>query len=218
MTVVAIDGPAGSGKSSVAKAVARRLGFAFLDTGAAYRSLTWAVLEAGGDPYDEATVVAALADFDYRVTETDAGQRFAVGDTDVTEAIRTERVSAGVSGIARVAAVREAVNDRFRVILRAAEPGIVAEGRDITTVVAPDADVRILLTADEAVRIRRRLGDVGGDAVAVGSSLAARDRQDGQVIDFMSPAPGVTLVDSTHLDFDETVEAVVEIVRSKEQA
>lgn len=218
MTVVAIDGPAGSGKSSVAKAVARRLGFDFLDTGAAYRSLAWLVLERGGDTASEGDVLRALDDFGYEVRGAGAEQRFFVAGADVTEAIRDERISGAVSGVARVQQVRSTVNERFRGIIEAATPGIVAEGRDITTVVAPDADVRILLTADEAVRIRRRLGDVGGDIAEIGARLAARDRNDNAVVDFMTPAPGVTLVDSTHLDFDETVQAIVEIVRQKEHS
>ena len=211
-TVVAIDGPAGSGKSSVARAVARSLGFRFLDTGAAYRAIAWLILERGGSTDDEPTVVAALDGLDVDVTVDAAGQRVTIAGHDVTEAIRTERISAAVSGVARVQVVRSAVNERFRAIIRDAEPGIVAEGRDITTVVAPDADVRVLLTADEAVRIRRRFGDVGGDHQQVGARLTARDAADSTVSDFLTAADGVTVVDSTHLTFDETVEAIVRLV------
>jgi CMP/dCMP kinase len=211
-TVVAIDGPAGSGKSSVARAVARALGFRFLDTGAAYRAIAWLILERGGSTDDEPTVVAALDGLDVDVTVDAAGQRVTIAGHDVTDAIRSERISAAVSGVARVQAVRSAVNERFRAIIRDAEPGIVAEGRDITTVVAPDADVRVLLTADEAVRIRRRFGDVGGDHRQVGARLTARDAADSTVVDFLTAADGVTVVDSTHLTFDETVEAIVRLV------
>lgn len=212
-TVVAIDGPAGSGKSSVARAVARELGFRFLDTGAAYRALAWLVGERGGSTDDEATVVAALDALATLELSVDAsGERVSIAGHDVTRAIRTEAVSGAVSGVARVAAVREAVNVRFRELIQGAEPGIVAEGRDITTVVAPDADVRVLLTASEEVRIRRRFGDVGGDEVAVGARLSARDAADSKVVDFLSAAAGVTVVDSTDLTFDETVEAIVRLV------
>jgi CMP/dCMP kinase len=211
-TVVAIDGPAGSGKSSVARAVASALGFRFLDTGAAYRAIAWLILERGGSTDDEPTVVAALDGLDVDVTVDAAGQRVTIAGHDVTDAIRSERISAAVSGVARVQAVRSAVNERFRAIIRDAEPGIVAEGRDITTVVAPDADVRVLLTADEAVRIRRRFGDVGGDHRQVGARLTARDAADSTVVDFLTAADGVTVVDSTHLTFDETVEAIVRLV------
>ncbi|MFP5251665.1 MAG: (d)CMP kinase [Actinomycetes bacterium] len=215
-TVVAIDGPAGSGKSSVARAVARELGFRFLDTGAAYRALAWLVLERGGDTDDEPTVLAALERLGtLELTVEPAGQRVAIDGHDVTEAIRSERISAAVSGVARTLPARSAVNERFRAIIADAEPGIVAEGRDITTVVAPDADVRVRLTADEAVRIRRRFGDVGGDEFQVGARLAARDASDSKVIDFLTAADGVTVVDSTDLTFDETVDAIVRLVRDR---
>jgi len=210
--VVAIDGPAGSGKSSVARAVARELGYQFLDTGAAYRALAWLILEQGGDTDDEPTVVGSLGELDsLELTVDAAGQRVAIAGHDVTEAIRTERISGAVSGVARTLPAREAVNERFRAIIAEAQPGIVAEGRDITTVVAPDADVRVLLTADEAVRIRRRFGDVGGDEHQVGARLAARDASDSRVVDFLNAAEGVTVVDSTDLTFDETVDAIVRL-------
>ncbi len=210
--VIAIDGPAGSGKSSVARAVARELGYQFLDTGAAYRALAWLILERGGDTDDEATVIGSLDALDsLELTVDAAGQRVAIAGHDVTEAIRSERVSAAVSGVARTIPAREAVNVRFRAIIAQATPGIVAEGRDITTVVAPDADVRVLLTADEAVRIRRRFGDVGGDERQVGARLAARDASDSRVVDFLNAADGVTVVDSTDLTFDETVDAIVRL-------
>ena len=212
-TVVAVDGPAGSGKSSVARAVARRLGFQFLDTGAAYRALAWLVLEQGGDTDHEPTVVEALGALGtLDLTLDPTGQRVAIAGHDVTAEIRSERISAAVSGVARTLPARGAVNERFRAIIDRAEPGIVAEGRDITTVVAPDADVRVLLTADQTVRIRRRFGDVGGDEFQVGARLAARDASDSKVIDFLTAADGVTVIDSTHLTFDETVEAIVRLV------
>jgi cytidylate kinase len=215
-TVVAIDGPAGSGKSSVARAVARELGFQFLDTGAAYRALAWLILERGGDTDEPATVIGALDALEtLELTVDAAGERVAIAGRDVTDAIRSERISAAVSGVARTLPAREAVNVRFRAIIADARPGIVAEGRDITTVVAPDADVRVLLTADEAVRIRRRFGDVGGDERQVGARLAARDASDAEVVDFLSAAEGVTVVDSTDLTFDETVEAIVRLVNEE---
>jgi cytidylate kinase len=219
--VVAVDGPAGSGKSSVSKAASRALGFAFLDTGAAYRALTWLALERGIDTSDAAAVVALLDDFSYDTEVTDDGtvvrvshgSHDGVDTTDVTTAIREPRVSAAVSDIARVPEVRAALTDTFRRLIRASRaPGIVVEGRDITTVVAPDAEVRILLTADEAVRIARRSAELAPGAAATAVQLRDRDRRDGQVVDFMSAAPGVTTVDSTELSFDETVAAVVNLV------
>lgn len=217
--VVAVDGPAGSGKSSVSKAASRVLGYAFLDTGAAYRALTWLALERGVDTGDADAIVALLDDFAYATDVGDAGMRVTVGDTDVTAAIREPRVSALVSDVARVPEVRVALNDAFRrMIAASAAPGIVVEGRDITTVVAPDAPVRILLTADEEVRIARRSAELAPSAAATAEQLRDRDRRDARVVDFLVAAPGVTTIDSTELSFDETVAAVVDLVRSQEKA
>jgi cytidylate kinase len=214
--IVAVDGPAGSGKSSVSKAVAARLGFAFLDTGAAYRALAWFVVARGMDPADASAVVDALPDFDYRIGTDPQGYRVLVGERDVTDAIREPDVSAVVSSIARVPQVRSWLNDMFRKIMATTDrPGIVAEGRDITTVVAPDAEVRILLTASEQARIARRsaeLTDYSTDTV--GEQLLRRDEADSRVVDFMNAADGVTTVDSTDLDFDETVEAVIAVIHN----
>lgn len=212
--VVAVDGPAGSGKSSVSKAASRRLGYDYLDTGAAYRALTWAALENGVEPSDAEAIVALLDDFPYRTELGDAGTIVRVGELDVSEAIREPRISAVVSDVARIPEVRVALNDAFRRIIAGTDaPGIVVEGRDITTVVAPDAPVRILLTADEAVRIARRSAELAPDAASTADQLRERDRRDAQVVDFMTAAPGVTTIDSTDLDFDQTVDAVVGLVR-----
>lgn len=214
--VVAIDGPAGSGKSSVSRAAARALGFAFLDTGAAYRALAWAVLERGSDADDADAVRALVPEFGYRIVATPGGDRIAVGDADVTEAIREPRVSAVVSAVARVPEVRVALNDVFRGVIRDSEaPGIVVEGRDITTVVAPDATVRILLTADEATRVARRAAELAPGDAASAAALRERDAADARVVDFLTAAPGVHTLDSTRLDFEQTVAAVVDLVRSR---
>jgi CMP/dCMP kinase len=212
--IVAVDGPAGSGKSSVSRAAAAALGFAFLDTGAGYRALAWRVLRQGADPEDPAAVEAALQGFDLDIAG-DPGERWVrVGGTDVTDAIRTPAVTAAVSGVARVPAVRTWLNDGFRARLAAAEPGVVAEGRDITTVVAPDADVRVLLTAAPEVRAARRARELPDeDHREVARSIAERDARDSRVVDFLEAADGVTTLDSTDLDFDGTVAALVALVR-----
>lgn len=213
--VVAVDGPAGSGKSSVSKAAARRLGWAYLDTGAAYRALSWYAVQRGLDPADAAAVIDALPDFDYRIGTDPATYHVYVGDRDVTEAIREPAVTAVVSAIARVPEVREFLTGLFRDIIRRTEKrGIVVEGRDITTVVAPDAQVRILLTADEAVRMARRSAELSEHSAAhVGEQLRRRDAADSRVVDFMNAADGVTTVDSTDLDFEQTVDAVIAVVQ-----
>ena len=213
MIVVAIDGPAGSGKSSVSKAASRALGYDYLDTGAAYRALTWIALESGVDTADADEIVELLQDFPYRTELGDDGTIVRIGDIDVSDEIREPRISAVVSDVARIPQVRTALNDAFRRIIAGTQtPGIVVEGRDITTVVAPDAPVRILLTADEAVRIARRSAELAPDAASTADQLRERDRRDAQVVDFMTAAPGVTTIDSTDLDFDQTVDAVVRLV------
>jgi cytidylate kinase len=214
--IVAIDGPAGSGKSSVSKQVARRLGFGYLDTGAAYRALAWHALDHGADTSDSTSVLDVAGDFDYAISLDPDEYWVRVGKTDVTEAIREPRVTDAVSGVARVPAVRQTVNALFRsLVADSGRPGVVVEGRDITTAVAPDAPVRILLTADPAVRAARRSAELTGhDASAVADALHRRDAQDSTVVDFLTAAPGVRVVDSSDLDFEQTVDAVLDVVRT----
>ncbi|GAA5152396.1 hypothetical protein GCM10025768_20350 [Microbacterium pseudoresistens] len=212
--VIAIDGPAGSGKSSISKAVARRLGYGYLDTGAAYRALAWHVLERGADTADESAVLAAADDFPLRQGLDADDRRVFVGDAEVTDAIRDPRVSAAVSGVARVLDVRARVNDAFRrMVAEAAFPAVVVEGRDITTVVAPDAPVRILLTASPEVRAARRAGELSEqDVAAVADAIRRRDGADSAVVDFLTAAEGVEVVDSSDLDFDQTIDAVLAVI------
>jgi cytidylate kinase len=216
-TVVAVDGPAGSGKSSVSRAAARALGFDYQDTGAAYRALSWFALESGVDTQDPATVTSLIEGFDYDIAIDPEETRVSVRGTDVTEAIREPRVSAVVSHVARVPEVRHYMVELFRSLMASSDkPGIVVEGRDITTVVAPDAQVRILLTASPEARMSRRSAETSTQsAAAVGESLASRDRADSQVVDFMNAADGVTTIDSTDIDFDQTVQAVVDLVHAR---
>jgi cytidylate kinase len=214
---VAIDGPAGSGKSSVSRAVARRLGFAYLDTGAAYRALAWHVIDQEVDPQNSTAVANLLPTFDYLIgTEPDA-YFVRVGDSDVTDAIREPEISAAVSAVARVPEVRAHLTELFRTIARSVpRPGVVVEGRDITTVVAPEAEVRILLTATEEARMARRSAEISTQSAhTVAEQLRSRDRADSQVVEFMSAADGVTTVDSTHLDFDQTIDAVIEVINTR---
>jgi cytidylate kinase len=218
--VVAVDGPAGSGKSSVSRAAASRLGFEFLDTGAAYRALAWRALERGVDVSDATAIIALIDDLGYRTLPSPSGMTVKVGDTDVTDAIREPRVTAVVSDVARIPGVRVKLNDLFRATIAAArqatgrEAGIVVEGRDITTVVVPDAEVRILLTADEDVRIARRARELSACEASTAAQLRERDQKDAATVDFMTAAPGVTTLDSTDLDFDQTVAAVLDLVEA----
>ena len=191
--VVAIDGPSGSGKSSVSKQVARTLGYGFLDTGAMYRALAWWCLSEDVDLTDAAAVTAA---------------------------IRETRISTNVSAVAGVIPVRELMRTLQRRLISAAgsaDGGVVAEGRDITTVVAPDAPVRILLTASEEARLARRSTELHGDAdeasvEATRSQIVDRDRADSAVSEFSVAADGVTTIDTSNLDFEGSVRAVLQVV------
>jgi cytidylate kinase len=217
---VAIDGPAGSGKSSVSRAAARALGYDYQDTGAAYRALAWLALERGIDTEDADAVIRLLPEFDYQLGIDPDNYYVRVGDTDVVQAIREPRVTAVVSHVARVPEVRAYLVQLFRdTIASGVRPGIITEGRDITTVVAPDAPVRILLTASEEARMARRAAEIVGQSASdVGREMASRDSQDSRVIDFMNAANGVTTIDSTNLDFDATIQAVVNLIRSTASA
>ncbi len=214
--VVAVDGPAGSGKSSVSRAAARALGFDYQDTGAAYRALAWFCLDNRIDTSEALEVSGALGGFGYEIGIDPDSYFVRVDGKDVTEAIREPRVSGVVSAVARVPEVRQFMVELFRTIIAGSpKPGIVVEGRDITTVVAPDAAVRILLTASEQVRMSRRSAElVGESAEKTAQQLASRDAQDSRVVDFMNAADGVITVDSTELDFDQTVGAVVALVHN----
>ena len=215
MNIVAIDGPAGSGKSSVSRAAAVQLGYGFLDTGAAYRALTWRALAQSIDPSDEDAIVDLLEDFPYEISLDPAVGRVRVGETDVTDAIREARISLAVSAIARNLRVREWMKNHARTLVETSErPGVVAEGRDMTTVVFPDASTRILLTAREEVRIERRAGDVvGRDLAETTASVRERDAKDSNVVDLFTAASGVTVVDSSDMTFSDTVSAIVDIVQ-----
>jgi cytidylate kinase len=216
-TIVAVDGPAGSGKSSVSREAARRLGYAYLDTGAAYRALAWHCLDEGVDVDDAAAVAERAADFDYAVGTQPDRYFVRVGGEDITDDIREPRVSAVVSAVAQVPAVRTELTELFqRLIADASEPGIIVEGRDITTVVAPNAAVRVLLTASPEARMSRRSAELSAvSAEATAQQLSSRDALDSRVVNFMSAAEGVTTLDSTELDFEHTVLALIDLVRAK---
>lgn len=222
-TVVAIDGPAGSGKSSVSSAAAAALGFDYLDTGAAYRALAWRSLAEGIDPHEPAALIGSLATFELSIGTEPSNYfvRVASGGAviDVTAQIREPHVTAVVSAVARVPEVRAHLVEWFRAIISSTtKPGIVVEGRDITTVVAPDAQVRILLTATEEARMGRRSAELpGASAEKTARELSSRDAQDSRVVDFLNAAEGVTTLDSTDLDFEQTVQAVVSLVRTGTQ-
>lgn len=213
---VAVDGPSGSGKSSVSKETARRLGAAYLDTGAMYRAVTWHALDAGTDLADAEAVAAAVRAADLFISTDPDVELVTIHGTDVTEAIREPFVSEAVSAVATNLAARAELVARQRAII-AAHDRIVAEGRDITTVVAPDADARILLTASEEARLRRRGLQLGGTQsnAQLEAQVLARDAKDSTVVNFHVAADGVATVDSSEMDFEQTVTAVLEAIKAQ---
>ncbi len=212
--IIAVDGPAGSGKSSVSKQVARALGFGYLDTGAAYRALAWASSHGFVVGLEDNPDVA-LSGFEYSISLDPDYFWVRVGEHDVTESIRQPEIAEIVSSVASIPEVRVFMkNLTLRLVEGSNLAGVVVEGRDITTVVAPDAKNRILLTASEEVRLRRRSAELAPEAAKnVERHVLQRDAQDAKVVEFMTPAPGVKLVDSTELNFEQTVSAVLAAVR-----
>jgi len=216
--VIAVDGPAGSGKSSAARLVAATLGLRYLDTGAMYRALTWWLQEQQVDLTDTAAVVAKIAEPRIEVGTDPERPRITVDGLDVAGPIRTRQVSNSVSTVAAVPQVRALLIGRQRDIIAAANAGIVAEGRDIGTVVAPGAAVKIYLTASEEVRAQRRSadladGDPAATVAAVQHEQARRDQRDAAQ---MVVAPDAVQIDTTGLTLEEVVSRVVRLVRSRQ--
>lgn len=213
--VVAIDGPSGSGKSSTSRGVADRLKLSYLDTGAMYRAMTWALLQAGVD-LNDADAVASASE---RITLTSGTDPLAptihVDGTDVADPIRSDEITGSVSLVAAVPRVRELLVSLQREAI-AASDGIVVEGRDIGSVVAPDAPVKIYLVADAAARAARRAAENGGaDAAATEAALAVRDQIDStRTVSPLVQSEGAIVVDGTHLTLDEVIDTIAGIVES----
>lgn len=218
--VIAMDGPSGSGKSSVAKAVAQHYGLAYLDTGAMYRALTWYCLDQNVDLENELAVVEAAQQFPLSQGTTPDAEIIEVNGVDVAEAIREPHISEHVSVVASKRPVRDILIRMQRDAIKNSGYRMVAEGRDITTVVAPDADARVLLTASEEVRLARRGLQLGGTQSheALTNQVSARDAKDAKVNNFTEAAPGVTLVDSSDMNFEETIAAVIAAIEEARAA
>ncbi|KMY23759.1 cytidylate kinase [Actinobaculum suis] len=219
--VIAIDGPSGAGKSTAAKAVARRLGIGYLDTGAMYRAATWWVLHKNisltPGEIDDAAVTAAVREMDLQMPLDPDQQTIRLAGEDITQAIRSSEIARKVSALSTNLEVRDILVARQKAIIAGARPGIVAEGRDITTVVAPEAQVRILLTASAQARLARRAAQTRGkvDAQALAQTrqeVVGRDEKDSTVVNFTDPEPGVELLDTSDLNIEQVVDKIMALV------
>jgi cytidylate kinase len=206
--LIAIDGPAGAGKSTVGKAVARRLGLEYLDTGAMYRAVAFAALRRGIPVTDDAAVADLAGALELAVSEDGV----VVDGVDATADIRSREVTEAVSAVAANTPVREELRARQRQWADARGGGVI-EGRDIGTVVFPDATLKLFVTASPRVRAERRVAELGGDVDDVAASIAERDRRDMSRADGpLRAADGAAVVDTTGLTIDEVVERIIELL------
>jgi GTP-binding protein len=214
MIVVAIDGPSGAGKSSTSKLVAQRAGWNYLDTGALYRAVAWLALREKISSAED--ILAALADNTIHFIADPKDPKVFVGDVDVSADIRSEKVTESVSAISALPEIRAALLSLQRRLINSAERGIVVEGRDIGTVVAPDAPLKIYLQADIAARAARRSSEIAAPVASVSESLNQRDEIDSnRAVSPLAKASDAVLIDSTELDLEETVERVWELLKER---
>ncbi|MFC5268295.1 (d)CMP kinase [Kribbella qitaiheensis] len=220
--IIAVDGPSGSGKSSTARGVATKLGLRYLDTGAMYRAVTWSALEHGLDLDDTAAVAERARALVLSVSTDPQRAQFAADGTDVTEAIRDPRISASVSKIATNLDVRKELIRRQREIIAQSQPtgGAVVEGRDIATVVAPQAELKVLLTADQDARMARRKAELADAVTAeqLRDQIVRRDADDATVSQFLVASDGAVEIDSTPLSLEEVVDVICRLAKEAEAA
>ena len=217
--VVAVDGPSGSGKSSTARGVAQRLGLAYLDTGAMYRAITWALVERGVDLTDADAIAKAAGDVVLHAGTDALAPTIEADGIDVSGPIRGADVTSNVSLVAAVPEVRAILVQAQREAIRGADTGIVVEGRDIGTAVVPDAPVKVYLVADPAARARRRASELGhDDHDATQEALARRDHLDSsRTASPLAMADDAILIDGTDLTLDEVIDTVVALVEEHRQ-
>ena len=213
--VVAVDGPSGSGKSTVSRRLATALNGVYLDTGAMYRSVTWAVLQAGVDLQDPDAVTKIALETELTVGTDPVAPHFRANAVDVDAAIRGPEVTGAVSAVAAVPAVRRHLVALQQEII-AAHPRIVVEGRDISSVVAPDADLKVYLTASAAARAQRRSLEDAADVAATQADLERRDKFDSsRTADPLRRTDDAIEVDTTGMGIDDVVAHLLELLNSK---
>ena len=216
MIVIAIDGPSGAGKSSTSREIAARAGWNYLDTGALYRAVTWLSLSL--DSQEPSVILQGLKTSPIRFVSNPKNPQIFCGDNDVTQEIRTERVTAAVSAISAIPQIRTELLTLQRAIIDKADRGIVVEGRDIGTVVAPKAAMKVFLTADLQARAERRDAELGSEhgSEVVGQSLSERDHVDStRAVSPLSAASDAVIVDSTTLNLEETIERIWELLKER---
>jgi len=216
--IVTIDGPAASGKSTVARLLARKLGASFLDTGAMYRAVTLAAMQAGADLSSQEELLGVVQTHEFQFSVRAGQMRISIGAVDVTEVIRNPRVTANARYIASAPKVREKLVQMQRQFA-ASRQKIVTEGRDQGTVAFPDADIKFYLTADSVERARRRqaeLGAQGGESLEqLQRALEERDKSDqNRTVGPLKPAKDAIVVDTTNLRIDEVVDKLLKCVKS----
>ena len=217
--IIAIDGPAGSGKSSVSRSVAAKLDWTMLDTGAMYRAITWAVLEANISPSDADSVTKIASSVTIDLGTHPQDKKVFLNDVDVTQEIRSPEVTASVSAVSAIDGVRKRLVELQRQVVRKSEHGIVIEGRDIGSVVLPEAKLKIFLTADPRVRAQRRSAELGNpftesELDAMEASITERDQKDStREISPLVAAADAIVIDTSDLSQDQVVDLIVELAR-----
>jgi cytidylate kinase len=214
--IIAIDGPAASGKSTTARLVAERLGYLYLDTGAMYRAVTWYLELATLDPTSDADLEQLFRNFHYRLQQCETGERHFVNDTDVTDAIRTPLITASLGKVTPVPPIRHFLVQQQREL--AAGLDVVLDGRDIGTVVFPEAELKVFLVASLQIRAQRRVAELQRrgwetDLEEITESISARDHDDSQRAEGpLRKAADAVELDSSNLTIDEQVEAILQMV------
>lgn len=214
--VIAIDGPSGSGKSSTARGLASKLGLSYLDTGSMYRAVTWHMLTNNIDVRDAQAVAGEAPNVQIRVGTDPLAPEIWVGETDVSGPIRGAEVTAAVSSISAVPQVRAQLVQIQQEVTQTCTNGVVVEGRDIGTVVLPNATLKVYLTADHHARATRRAAENGDDAQAIAQSLQARDAADTtRMVSPLEKAADAVEVDTTHMTLDEAIQHICDLAVSR---